>query len=121
MRNDSQRRDTGRPNLRSLWFGLLAGPVAWAVQLPLVYTLAVWSCDRVGFAWLHVVSILCLVAAGLGAWVSSVNLRSLAEPGQASPDARRLMSLLGVMTGALFAIVVLCSWYAVFLLSPCPA
>ncbi|HYJ31687.1 MAG TPA: hypothetical protein VE326_00540 [Candidatus Binatia bacterium] len=112
----------GAPDrLPSLWFGVLAGPVAWAIQLPLVYALAVWSCDHVGMATLHVVSILCFAAALAGGFSARRNLRLVRDPAGASAETRRIMALLGLMTSSLFGLVVLASWFAVFLLSPCPA
>ena len=111
----------GPERLPSLWLGLLAGPMAWALQLPLVYALAVWSCDHVGMAALHVVSVLAIAAALGGGFASWRNLRRLDSPADAGAGTRRLMALLGLMTASLFGLVVLGSWLAVFLLSPCPA
>lgn len=111
----------GAERIPSLWFGLLAAPLAWAVQLPLVYALAVWSCDHVGMAWLHVVSVLCVVVAAAGGHAAWRNLNLVAVPADASASTRRLMALLGLMTATLFGLVVIGSWLAVFLLSPCPS
>ena len=111
----------GPERLPSLWFGLLAGPAAWALQLPLVYALAVWSCDHVGMAALHVVSVLAVAAALAGGFAAWRNLRRLESPADASAGTRRLMALLCLMTAGLFGLVALGSWLAVFLLSPCPA
>ena len=50
---------------RLLWVGLLAGPVAWAVQLQAAYAMAAWACDG-GPAWpLHLTSLVCLLAAAV--------------------------------------------------------
>jgi len=114
-------RPPGERTLPSLWFGLLAAPVAWGIQLLLVYALAVWTCDNVGLAGLHVVSLLCFVLVLAGARAAWKNLHTLSGNADASPATRRVLALLGVMASSLFAVVVLGSWLGVFLLSPCPS
>jgi len=106
--------------LPSLWFGLLAAPVAWTIQLPVVYGLAVRACDHVGMIVLHLVSVLCILAVIAGGTAAWRNLQAVHEPAAESASTRRIMSLLGLMGAALFGLVVLDSWLAVFLLSPCP-
>lgn len=127
MHHDVPEHDEGpgpvpgaRDRLPSLWFGILAAPVAWALQLPVIYGLAVRACDHVGMASLHVVSVLCVVASVAGGYVAWRNLQAVHEPAAESASTRRMMSLLGLMTALLFGLVVLDSWLAVFLLSPCP-
>jgi hypothetical protein len=117
----TERATEGRDRLPSLWFGLLAGPVAWTIQLPLLYALAVRNCDHVGMASLHVVSLLCVVGTLAGGHAAWRNLQARREPSDAAAGTRRLMALLGLMAATLFGLVVLWGWLAVFLLSPCPS
>jgi hypothetical protein len=105
-----------------LWAGLLAGPVAWAVQLQAVYALAAWACDG-GPAWpLHLASLACLLAAGGGAALSWRDWKAVGGwPGASEAAAvgrTRLLTVLGMMTGVLFALVILAQWIAVIVL-PC--
>src|SRR3954471_14778101 len=94
-----------RQNL-ALWFGFFAGPVAWAVQLQTVYALTLRACVNEDVTALHVVALLCLFMGLIGALVSYGNWQ--AAPGLPSdreegPEARtRMLSVLGMMTGALF-------------------
>lgn len=114
----------GRSNLR-LWAGLLAGPVAWLVQLQAVYALAQQVCLGLGAWTLHAATLACLLPAlggcglawsGWGAagrhWPSDADEGKLARV--------RFLSVLGLLTGALFSLLILAQWIAVWLLDPCP-
>lgn len=109
-------------DIRLLWVGLLAGPVAWAVQLQVVYAMAAWACDG-GPGWpLHLASLFCLLAAAGGVYLSWRDWRTVGGwPGASEEVAlgrTRLMAVLGMMSGTLFAIVILAQWVAVMIL-PC--
>lgn len=111
---------TAKPLL--LWVGFLAGPVAWAVQLLTVFTLTAWRCDG-GPAWvLHLASLVCLLAAAGGGYLAWRDWRTVGGwPGgsdEVTAGRTRLMAVLGMMTGALFAVVILAQWVAVIVL-PC--
>jgi hypothetical protein len=111
-----------RSDVGLLWVGLLAGPIAWAVQLLVVFSMAAWVCDG-GPAWLtHLVSLLCLLAATGGAYLAWRDWRTVGGWPE-SEDAvdlgrTRLMAVLGMMGGALFGFVILAQWIAVMVL-PC--
>jgi hypothetical protein len=105
-----------------LWVGLLAGPVAWAVQLVAVYATSAWVCDG-GPAWLlHLASLACLLAAAGGAFLGWRDWRKVGGwPGGADEldlGRTRLMAVLGMMTGTLFSLVIFAQWLAVMIL-PC--
>lgn len=111
-----------RVDTRVLWAGVLAGPVAWAVQLVAVYAMAAWRCDG-GPAWpLHLGSLACLVVAAGGATLAWRDWRAVGGwPGASEEVAvgrTRLMSVVGVMTGSLFVLVIFAQWLAVIVL-PC--
>jgi putative membrane protein len=118
----SAPRPATRNPLPSLWFGVLAGPLAWAIQLSALYALAVASCGGAGTAPLHVVSLLCLIVALLGFHTARRQLRSMrGEEENPTIGARRMLALLGILLESLFVLVMIATWAAVFLLSPCPA
>lgn len=107
-----------------LWIGLLAGPAAWAVQLQTVYTLAPWSCDHSNLLPLHLVTSLCLAGAIGGGWLAWKKWQEIGgwPGGDEDVDSGRvrLMSVVGIMSSALFALVILAQWFAVVMLDPCP-
>ena len=107
---------------RVMWAGVLAGPVAWAGQLQAVYALSAWRCDG-GPAWpLHLASLLCLLVAAGGGYLACRDWRTVGGwPGGSEAVAvgrTRLMTVLGMMSGTLFSVVILAQWVAVMLL-PC--
>jgi hypothetical protein len=111
--------DTGQ-----LWVGLLAGPVAWAVQLQAVYALAAWAGDGGSLLPLHLVSLVCLLGAVAGwrlAWRSWRAVGGWPSGGDEVAAGRtRLMSVLGLMTGTLFSLLIVAHWVAVAMLPPHP-
>lgn len=111
-------------NLPLQWLGLMSPPVAWAVQMLTVYTLAPWSCAHGPLLPLHVVSALSLLIAASGSLLAWRSWRAVggwpSSADEATLGRTRLMTLLGAMTGTLFSLVISAQWLAVFLLEPCP-
>src|SRR4051812_8547619 len=109
----------------ALWTGLLGGPIAWFIQLVVVYALAVWVNAGHSTLLLHLAALLCLLAGASCGWLA---WRNWQIAGRGWPDdtdegklARvRLLSVVGLMTGTLFLLVMLVQWLAVSLLSPSP-
>jgi hypothetical protein len=109
------------PQLPMLWFAMLAGPIAWALQLQFEYVLAQLSCyGRMSDAALHWVSAACLAIAVLGFVASLHAMKSLTAAAEASLTRRYFMSLQGLMTSSLFALVIVAQWISVAMLSSCP-
>ena len=102
-----------RPSSVSLWSGILAGPIAFAINLQLRYALVAWACargSRTVLLWIALPLILVCVA---GAFLSWAGLN-------AHPDGRaRFMAYGGLMLSAIFAITILASMIPDFFLSPC--
>lgn len=110
----------------ALWTGLFAGPVAWIVQFLLIYILAPQVCGNVikDFV-LHLPALLCLLTAIAGAVLAWRNWRTAGRswPSERDPpDVTRIrfLSLLGVMTASLFALVIAAQWLSILFLPPCP-
>jgi hypothetical protein len=112
---------TRERDLPLLWAGLLAAPAAWLVQLEADYALASWACARGRPAVLHLVSglMLAVAVAGIAAAVRATRRPAPPPAVPARDGRRRLMGHLGVGVSALFALVILVSGLAPFLLSPC--
>lgn len=108
-----------------LWAGWLAGPVAWFVQVEVVYALASGYCGPKGRLGLHLVSLCCLALAAVGAWVAwqAWVLIGHAEssPSEGATTGRaRFMAALGFLGCLLSVVIILAQWIAVWLLDPCP-
>lgn len=102
-----------------LWIGILAGPSAWVIQLALVYPIAQLTCHA-GFApqhpvTIHAISAGALVATVLGGY-PPWQLRK-----EVSQQRVRFMAQLGLLTCALFALIVLATWVPPFIMNNCEA
>ena len=111
------------PRIRTLWFGLLGGALAWKLQLMVNYALVPYACWRELTILVHLASLATLLLA-LGA--AAVSLRSWRSAGSSfelelgGPIGRsRFMALLGVVLSVYFALVILGQWVPNLLLSPC--
>ena len=108
----------------SICASTFAGPVAWALQLQVVYALVPWACKHHRTDLLHgmtIVFLLMSIAGGVLAWR---HWRSVGGgwPGgtEGDPDARtRFMSVLGMLNSALFTLVILAQWVPAFVFDPC--
>jgi hypothetical protein len=112
-------------NKGTLWLGLLGGPVAWAFQLLAVYALASWACTLGPDSFpLHLFTAACFLAAvssGVLAWAIWRTVGGLPSAKDETVTGRnRTLSLLGVMNGTLFSLVIFAQWIAVVALDPCP-
>ncbi len=110
----------------ALWLGFALGPIAWIIHLQTVYAASEQVCQGdASRATLHVVSGLCLAAAILGGLIAGWEFfRGGDEP----PDERavglearrRFLSVEGLLTSALFVVVIIAQWTVVASLPPCP-
>jgi hypothetical protein len=105
---------------RVLWPALLAAPVAWGVQLTGGFALSAWATERRDMVPVHVLSALCLLGAIGGGLLAYRAWRAVGgwPMGTEAPDTgrARYISVLGMMTGALFACVIVAQWVAVVML-----
>lgn len=93
-----------------LWTGILAGPVAWAVDLTASYAVVKATCLSRSEAALHLITLVCLAAVAGGAVVSWIALQRTAAdvPTDGGEPRQRahFMAILGLTSGALFAITI---------------
>ena len=103
-----------------LWAGLLAGPLAWVVQLQGMFMLSAWATETRHFTPLHLVSVLCMLVAVGGialAWRSWRTVGGWPSGGDEPPVARvRYLTVVGMMGDVLFACVIVAQWLAVVIL-----
>jgi hypothetical protein len=112
-----------RPKLtdtRVLWPAFLGPAAAWGVHLTGAFALSAWSTERRNVAPLHALGALCLLGAIGGGIVAHRAWRTVGgwPTGTEAPETARVryMSVLGMMTGGLFACVIVAQWVAVVML-----
>jgi hypothetical protein len=95
----------------ALWTGILAGPVAWALDLLVSYALVKYVCASGHRAILHGVALGAFALVCGGAVVSWRALQETGDDiriaGEASPQRARFMAMLGLTASALFALQIL--------------
>jgi hypothetical protein len=127
-RNDAQPHDPALPFLRgrgilSLWFGVLAGPVAALVCLEVAYMAVPWACRTHAVLPLHLVPLLTgllALAAGLVArrdWRATE--RGWPDDSEGVLSRSRFMAALGVGLSAFSLLVIIGQWMAILFLDPC--
>jgi hypothetical protein len=113
---------TDTRGLLSLWAGVLLAPLAFLLNLQVTYALAAMACDH-ATPWLHTSSLLMLLLALGGGWLAWRDWRRTGggQPGDGggAVPRSRFLAVLGLMTSALFALIILMQWMAVLILQPC--
>jgi hypothetical protein len=111
------------PAPRAQWIGLFLAPAAFFTHLQIRYVLVPWACATNGWLWVHVVDVLGLALALLGAFAAwrtwqRAGREEPSEAGGALPRTR-MMGVMGVGTSLMFALVLLGQWMTTFFFSPC--
>ena len=120
-------------SLKTLAFGLFAGPVMWSIQELVSYPLAAQSCypgsvplrepliSSVGLlvALTTLIALVVTVAALLVALRNWRAAGSIAEREAPDENRTRFLSLAGVLVSALFILAIVLNGVPVLLLSPC--
>ena len=104
------------------WIGLIAGPLAWALDEEIGYALAGWSCQAGHPLATHGVSAAALVLIAAGTVLSWRDWRRRATAGDAAnraPDRARFLSLGGFFLCLLFGFAVAFDTVAKFYFDPC--
>jgi hypothetical protein len=106
--------DVTRPGLRTLWFGLLAGPLAWFALLQTGYAMVPWVCDQGHPGLLHALALGALAVALAGSVVGWRASRGAAPGVDASPPPgrRRFMAVTGALLSGTFGLVILATTLA---------
>ena len=104
-----------RPSSVLLWISIMAGPVAWAIDLESRFALVQWACVNHRGWVLHAITVTAFVAAAAGAllgWLAFVRL----DPAR---HRARFMAISGFILGAIFALSILAAAIPHIYLSPC--
>ena len=93
-----------------LWIGILAGPIAFAVDLSLSYALVKWTCNSQRHALLYVITpaTLAMVAgAAVMSWTALQRTTADMPTDGGEPRQRaRFMAILGLASSGLFAVAI---------------
>lgn len=121
---DNRNRSTRRhPNLW-LWVAVLAAPVAWMLQLQIVYAMVQPACRSGRGMLLHAPTAVLLAVSVAAAWHAVRAWRSdgftpVQESDPCLVGRRRFMAVVGVMGSALFFLVIIAQWIPVMFIDPC--
>jgi hypothetical protein len=122
MESSVQQIQAGRTP-PGLWWSLIAGFVAWGLDLGLSYMLEQHSCSTGHHYVLHVISVVCFAMALTGFGTGLLEFRRV--PGNASDeggthfDRAHFQALLGMAFSLCFAIVIIAGSVPRWILSPC--
>ena len=93
-----------------LWTGILAGPVAWALDLETSYALVKWTCAAGTERPFQLMTVAALALTAAGAAVSWTALQHTSgdtpEDGGLPRQRARFMAILGLASCALFALTI---------------
>jgi hypothetical protein len=102
---------------------MLAGPVAFALNLQVGYALVKWACSREQGFLLVLVALLSVATATWGAWLGwscLVTVREAAnEQGGRLIDRSYFMAVVAIGLNLLLGLQIAMSAFPVFVLSPC--
>jgi hypothetical protein len=94
-----------------LWSGILAGPVAWALDLTVSYSLVKWTCSSQHTSVLHLITAAAVLMTAAGAAASWYALHQApddaVDDGARPVDRGRFMAILGLVLCALFALAMI--------------
>ena len=122
MVQSKQMVESGKTPWPLCW-SLIAGFVAWGVDLGISYTLEQHSCSTGHHYVLHAVSIVCLALALSGFGTGVREFKKLppntAEEGGSRFDRAYFQSLLGMIFSLSFAVVIIAGAVPRWILNPC--
>lgn len=108
----------------ALWFGLLAGPLAWFLHLNVSYSLVRLICLQGGRGLIEIATLTSLLLAAAGVWVALRSWRRIGRPevttGSGSFGRSRFMAAGGLGLSGFFFLVILVAWLPGLFLNPCP-
>jgi phosphoglycerol transferase MdoB-like AlkP superfamily enzyme len=106
-----------------LWTGILAGPIAWALDLMASYAVVKWVCHTQRYAVLPLITIASLVvviAAAAISWTALMRTASDTPTDGGRPRQRaRFMAVLGLASCALFALQIIAGAIPHWVLDAC--
>jgi len=102
--------------LPALWTGILAGPIAWACDEVIGYTITAHECSTGSVKGLNILTLASLCLCVLG-WICAKSARPRDSADNA--ERRRTMALAGMVLSIAFAVAILATGIPRWMLSPC--
>jgi hypothetical protein len=126
MKARDETHDVAReaePAPRAQWVGFFLAPAAFFAHLQIRYVLVPWACATNGQLWIHVVDVLALALALLGAFAAWRAWRSAGgdRPGEGAGAVprTRLIAVVGLGSSLMCALMLLGQWAGAFFFSAC--
>jgi hypothetical protein len=114
---------SGGHGVALLWIGLLAAPVAWALDLLSSYAAVKWTCSSQHTSALHLITLGALLITAGGAAASWTAFQRTPEPssedGPRPVDRGKFMAMLGLLSSAMFALAMIANAVPRVLLDAC--
>ena len=106
-----------------LWAGILAGPIAWAIDLEASYASVKWVCHTHGSGVLTAITLASLMIVACGAALSRAALTRTAadvpSDGGRPRQRARFMAMLGLASCGLFALQIIAGAIPHWVLDAC--
>lgn len=109
-------------SIAALWWGILVGPTAWALDQGVSYAIDQHACSTGHFYLLHVASaaaFLFALTGALVAWRQLICVRNGSEEGGSPRDRSWFMAWLGILMSLVFALTIVALAVTKIVLSPC--
>jgi hypothetical protein len=117
MASASHKPDLGL--LTRLWAGIFAGPLAWATDEVVGYTVTAHECSTGSSVFLHALTVSALITCGIGLLCAGSTWAPSLDPENDRAERIRSMSLSGIALSLAFAVVILATAIPKWMLSPC--
>ena len=128
MPSSTLRRDWSEstPRIAALWFGLLAGPLAWAAVLETNYVLSYVACEQRSAWMLHLATLLGVLMCGSAGYAAWRAMPASGDESQPSIDfdatthlVERFIGIAGMTVSAWFVVTILAMEVPILTLGPC--
>lgn len=106
LREEPQRPERTPRALAALWLGMFLAPAAFFIHLQVAYVLVPWACATGSHFSLHLVALLAVITSLVGVLLA----RSQRE---------QFLGLVGSVTSAMFALILIAQWVAGLFITPC--
>jgi hypothetical protein len=109
---------TTSSSLPALWVGILAGPVAWACDEVIGYSITAHECSTGSMRGLHSLTVVSFCLCILGG-LCARNGRPDGSADGTRAERQRVMAIAGMILSIAFAVAILATGIPKWMLSPC--
>jgi hypothetical protein len=102
-----------------LWVGAVAAPIAWSIQFLIIYALVPHACKVGANKSLHITSVIFILIGVVAGILSWWNLGQKEHSFEEERESIIFMGRLGIMTSALFTLIMLAQVIPTFFIDPC--